>query len=133
MSYLSPVTGPDGQHYPSQAAACRVFGISKTTLQYHLNTHGDLTRFGMGKARRNCQNAAKALTIGTVTWPSRVAAARDLGISISQLQRWTSPKATPVMHEALAAAMLKRLARIDDAAFRERAARDRQSGGGADA
>ena len=128
MSYCSPVTGPCGQRFPSQAAACRAFGISKTTLQYHLNTHGDLSRFGMGKSRPNCQNAAKALTIGSLTWPSRAAAAGDLGISYHQLIHWISPKASPVMRDKLAAAMMRHIAVLDAEAYAARGARDIPAG-----
>lgn len=128
MSYRSPVVGPCGQNFPSQAAACRAFGISRTTLQYHLNTHGDLSRFGMGKSRPNCQNAAKALTIGSLTWPSRAAAARDLGISYYQLIHWISPKASPIMREKLAAAMMRHIAARDAEDYSSRRARDIPAG-----
>ncbi len=101
MSYRSPVVMPDGRVFPSQAEACRKLGVTKRNLQYHLNTHGELGRLGYGKSRPNCQNAAKPFRIGPHEWPSRVSAAHALGISISQLNRWTGPKSTPVMREML--------------------------------
>lgn len=120
MSYCSPVIGPCGTVFPSQAAACRAFGISKTTLRYHLDTHGNLSRFGMGKSRPGCANAKKPLTIGGATWPSRMEAAEALGISYSQIRRWASPSATPAMREQLAAAVMRWLALRDAPALFER-------------
>lgn len=124
MSYCSPVIGPDGVIHPSQAAACRAHGISKTTIRYHLNRHGNLSRFGSGNSRPGIQNAAKPVTIGAMKWPSREKAAEDLGISPHQLKRWISPKATPAMLEMLTSAVMRRLARDDLTAYRERGEND---------
>lgn len=93
--------------HPSITAAARAHGVNRMTVAYHLNTHGDLSRLGRGNARPGCQNAAKRTVIFGREFPSRVAAAKALGISIDQLKRWTRPDASNAMRDMLVAAMMR--------------------------
>ncbi|MDF3607538.1 NUMOD1 domain-containing DNA-binding protein [Paracoccus sp. DMF-8] len=93
--------------HPSIRAAARAHGVSRRTVAYHLDTYGDLSRLGRGKARPGCQNASKVTVIFGREFPSRVAAAKHLGISISQFNRWTRPDASAAMRDMLMAAMMR--------------------------
>lgn len=96
-----------GKTYFGIRAVARAHGVSRKTVAYHLDTHGDLSRLGRGKARPGCQNAAKRTAIFGREFPSRVAAARHFGISISQFNRWTRPDASAAMRDMLLAAMMR--------------------------
>ena len=101
-----PTLDSRGVTHPSIRACARAHGRASHTVAYHLDTHGDLSRLGTGKSRPGCQNAAKALRLGRHEFPSRVAAAKALRISVPQLYRWTHPTATPVMRDMLMAALM---------------------------
>ena len=122
MPDLCPVIGPDGREYPSQAAAAQHFGVNPGTIIKHLNRYGDLSR--LGKTRDGNQNRAVPLTIGNITWPSRIIAAQELGVTRMQLKHWLSDKASAGMKGKLAAAVMRYIATKDSAAYRHRAAKD---------
>lgn len=92
--------------FPSIRATARAYRVSRMTVAYHLDTHGDLSRLGMGNRRINPQNAAKQTVLGPHSFPSRVKAAKALGISLSQLNRWTNANASPAMRDMLMAALM---------------------------
>ncbi len=106
MSYQTPVIDSSGTIFASQRAAARAHGVDRMTIQYHLNTHGSLDRLGRGNSRPRCQNAAKATRIGPHSFPSRIAAAEWLGVSVWQLNRWMHPDAHPNLRDRLLAAVM---------------------------
>ena len=94
--------------FPSQRAAARALGISKITVAYHLNTHGNLDRAGLGQRRPwATQNAAKPLTVFGHNFPSRTAASRELGVSVSQLRRWQEKPRSPYFHDLILGAVMR--------------------------
>ena len=104
---LVPVIDQNGKKHPSIRACARAHSVNRLTVAYHLDQHGDLSRLGLGQSRPGTQNAAKPIRIGQHEYPSRVRAAEALGISVSQLNRWTSPKASPAMQDMLLAAVMQ--------------------------
>lgn len=101
-----PTIDASGKLFPSIRAAAREHGVSPFTISRHLNRHGDLTRLGMGQSRPGCQNASKPFHIGDRVFPSRLRAASELGISPSQLYRWTRKNASASMKDRLLVAIM---------------------------
>jgi hypothetical protein len=91
--------------YPSIRALARKLGCPAVSLGYHLQTHGNLDRFGLGKAHGQVR-ITKETRIGGVSFESRKAAAEALGIAYSTLRIWISPDATPAQRDQLAERLL---------------------------
>jgi len=97
-----------GRRYASQRNAAAALGITESAISHMLTKRGDLSKAGLGPTGApGNQNRSIPLTIGPVTFASRIAAARALGISQSQLQKWISPKASAVQREMLLAAVMR--------------------------
>lgn len=106
MSLLCPCS--DGVTvYPSQADARRSIGVSKTTIAYHLDTYGDLRRVGMGKVRSGNQSAAKPIVVMGHEFPSRIAAARALGISRTRFFLWLRSPTDPRLADLVLGAVMR--------------------------
>lgn len=69
----TPVRGPDGQIYPSQAAVARAFGVHPGTVFYHIDRYGDLSRIGKG-------HGTPVVWRGK-TYANAVEAANDAGVN----------------------------------------------------
>ena len=95
-----------GQHFPSIRAACRHFGIPYSNAKYHLNRWGHLDRIGTGQYRASYPDNRKPITIYGRVFASRTDAAAALGISVSQLRRWSASDASPALQDALLAAVM---------------------------
>lgn len=106
MMTPTPIITSDGERYPSQKAFASAAGIVAPVVSYHLNTHGNLDRAGRGQSRPGCQNAAKPTRLGAQEWPSRVAAARDLGMPASTLSHMLKQQHQPAYQEKLFAALI---------------------------
>jgi len=97
-----------GRRYASQRNAAAALGITQSALSRMLAKKGDLSNAGLGPTGApGNQSAARPIQIGPVAFPSRIAAARALGISRSQLQKWISPKASSVQRERLIGAVMR--------------------------
>ena len=97
-----------GQSYPSLQALADALGIKPQSLSYHLSRYGHLDRAGTGRGGKpGTKGKSRPLKIGPVEWPSRKAAAHDLGISLPALRRWTSRNATPQQRDRLLAAVMQ--------------------------
>lgn len=97
-----------GRLYASQRNAAAALGITQSAISRMLAKKGDLSNAGLGPTGApGNQSAARPLQIGPVTFPSRIAAAKSLGISRCQLQRWISPKASPAQRERLIGAVMR--------------------------
>jgi hypothetical protein len=104
---MTPTLDASNTLHPSIRAAASAHGVSSRTVAYHLDTHGDLSRLGSGRSRPKCQNAAKTTVVFGREFPSRTAAARCLGISVSQFNRWRHPDASTAMRDMLLAALMR--------------------------
>lgn len=82
-----PVIGPDGTVYPSHGAAGAALGVSKRTIGYHLDRHGNLNRVGRVAARQN-HPMRKAVTLAGRQWPSVALLADYLGLHHETVRRW---------------------------------------------
>ena len=97
-----------GRRYASQKNAAAALGITPSAISTMLAKKGDLSTAGLGPTGApGNQNAARPVKIGPMTFPSRIKAARALGITRSQLTNWISPKATRVQREMLLAAVMR--------------------------
>ena len=77
----------DDKVFKSQSAAARALGVSTSTISYHLNRHGDLSR--IGKPRGGTTGGNKVpVRIGPRTWPSRSDFFRYLGITEGVGRNW---------------------------------------------
>lgn len=101
----SPVLDAEGRHHASQKAAAKALGVVPSTISYHLNRYGSLEN--IHKRAPGPPNAAKPITIGDHTWPSKRDAAAALGIADSALYSWTRKDATK-RSKALLAIAIKR-------------------------
>jgi predicted transcriptional regulator len=97
-----------GKHYPSQRAAAAALGITQSAVSRMLTSKGELSACGLRKyGAPGNRNAARALTIGPLTFESRTKAAEVLGITRNQISRWISKRATPGQREMLLAAVMR--------------------------
>lgn len=97
-----------GRQYPSQKDAAAALGITQSALSHMLAKRGNLTMAGLGPTGApGNQNNARPFKIGPLTFASRVAAAKALGISRSQITKWISPHASAVQREMLLAAVMR--------------------------
>ncbi|SFX48364.1 hypothetical protein SAMN04244548_01202 [Paracoccus pantotrophus] len=104
---MTPTLDASDTLHPSIRAAARAHGVTRRTVAYHLDTHGDLSRLGSGQSRPRCQNAAKVTRIGPHEFRSRVEAAKWLGISVSQFNRWAHPNAKASLKDRFMAALMQ--------------------------
>ena len=85
-----------GVLYQSQKEAAEALGVSSSAISQRLRVKGSADTVGLGLkgATIGNTNRAREITIWDMTFPSRTKAAELLGISRSQLTKWTSPKAS---------------------------------------
>ena len=101
MGIKVPVVTPDGRQFESITACAAAFGVSHTTVIAHLRSHGHLGRLGVGAGRHlpgyqgYLVKMSIPFTYGGRTWPSRSAAARDLGVSYYAFKRALGPSVPP--------------------------------------
>lgn len=103
-----------GREYVGMRAVAQAAGVTKSTVLYHLVTYGHLDRLGTGQRRRKPQNAARTVVAHGRLWPSRVALARELGVSPPTASRWLAHHP-----DRLLAALMAADARKTAAAMRE--------------
>lgn len=97
-----------GEHYLSQREAAAALGITQSAISQMLTKRGDLARAGLGPTGApGNKNAARPIRIGPLTFASRVAAARALGVTRSQITKWISPRASAVQREMLLGAVMR--------------------------
>ena len=82
----TPVTF-NGKTYATVVALSRETGHSTRAVFRHLERYGDLRRLEMPR-RRVTPDKSKPVTIGRYSWPSQVAAAKDLGVETYSLRHW---------------------------------------------
>ncbi len=85
-----------GVLYQSHKEAAEALGVSTSAISQRLRVSGSADTVGLGLkgATMGNTNRAREITIWDMTFPSRTKAAELLGISRSQLTKWTSPKAS---------------------------------------
>ncbi len=85
-----------GVLYQSHKEAAEALGVSTSAISQRLRVKGsaDTVGLGLSGAAIGNKNRAKEIKIWDMTFPSRTKAAELLGISRSQLTKWTSPKAS---------------------------------------
>ena len=85
-----------GVLYQSQKKAAEALGVSNSAISQRLRVNGNAETVGLGLkgASIGNTNRARKITIWDMTFPSRTKAAELIGITRSQLNKWTSPKAS---------------------------------------
>lgn len=85
-----------GVLYQSHKEAAEALGVSTSAISQRLRVNGNAETVGLGLkgASIGNTNRAREIKIWDMTFPSRTKAAELLGISRSQLTKWTSPKAS---------------------------------------
>ena len=98
-----------GRVYSSHKEAAEAMGVTPSAISQRLRMKGsaDTVGLGLGGGVPGNTNAAKELTIFGVTFPSRSQAAKDLGVSRSQLTKWIAPTASNAQRQMLLAALMK--------------------------
>jgi DNA-binding transcriptional regulator YdaS (Cro superfamily) len=98
-----------GTVYSSHQEAAQAMGVTPSAISQRLRVKGsaDTVGLGLGGGVPGNTNAAKELTILGVTFPSRSQAAKDLGVSRSQLTKWIAPTASVAQRQMLLAALMK--------------------------
>ena len=104
-----------GTVYSSQREAAQAMGVTPSAICNRLRAKGsaDTVGLGLGGGAPGNKNAAKELTIFGVTFQSRVQAAKELGITRSQMTKWIAPTASYAQRQMLLAAMMKYQMRCD--------------------
>ena len=101
-----------GRIYPSLSALCRSTGLSRSAVNYHVRRYGHLDYAGVGRGGRVVDNGmSRSVAVGPMSWPSISAAARDLGVPMTTLYNWLSPKASPEQRQRLLARVMSAHAR----------------------
>ena len=85
-----------GVLYQSHKEAAEALGVSTSAISQRLRVNGNAETVGLGLkgASIGKTNRAREIKIWDMTFPSQTKAAELLGISRSQLTKWTSPKAS---------------------------------------
>ena len=85
-----------GVLYQSHKEAAEALGVTTSAISQRLRVNGNAETVGLGLkgASIGNTNRAKEIKIWDMTFPSQTKAAELLGISRSQLTKWTSPKAS---------------------------------------
>lgn len=104
-----------GTVYYSHQEAAETMGVTPSAISQRLRVKGSADTVGLGLSGGvpGNKNAAKELTILGVTFPSRSQAAKDLGVSRSQLTKWIAPAASNAQRQMLIAALMKYRMRCD--------------------
>ena len=106
-----------GQHLPTMTALSKASGISLQTICHHLKTHGNLDRLGIGKGgSRGNRSQSKLVKVGPCEWPSRIALAREMGVSPRSVSNWLSNRASPYQRQRLMAFAMQKSGAAEAAA-----------------
>lgn len=87
QSIGNPCQTPDGRVFPSQAAAARALGVSKSAVSAQLERYGNLSNLGKRPLGRP-YGGKKPVKVGSREWPSRSALARYLGRHDNCVRDW---------------------------------------------
>jgi len=98
-----------GTVYSSHQEAAQAMGVTPSAISQRLRVKGSADTVGLGLAGGvpGNKNAAKELKILGVRFRSRVQAAKELGITRSQLTKWIAPTASNAQRQMLLAALMK--------------------------
>jgi len=98
-----------GVEYTSGREAAKAIGVSPSAISKALIVTGTADHVGLGikGARPGNKNGVKPLTIAGVTFISRVEAAKELGVTRSQITKWISPNASSAQRQMLLAAAMR--------------------------
>ena len=77
-----------GQYFRSQVDCAHANGVTVQTLCYHMRTHGNLDRMGVGRGGRDNKGKSKPVRIDGRTWASQLQLAIYLGVSALKVSRW---------------------------------------------
>ena len=103
-----------GVEYPSVTACAKAAGVARSVVSIHLAKHGHLDRLGTGPGGKRGNRAnSHPIMIWGMGWPSKKAAARDLGVHPHTLRIWLSHEASPAQRENLMVAIMAHRARIE--------------------
>jgi len=98
-----------GTVYSSHQEAAQAMGVTPSAISQRLRVKGSADTVGLGLAGGvpGNTNAAKELTILGVRFRSRVQAAKELGITRSQLTKWISQSASDAQRQMLMASVMQ--------------------------
>lgn len=98
-----------GVRYTSMTQAAREIGVSISAISKAIDTHGHADNVGVVKpgGKLGNTNGRKVFELGNVRFSSHTIAAQELGITRSQIVKWTSPKATQRQREMLLSAVMR--------------------------
>lgn len=112
----NPCQTPDGRTFPSQAAAARALGVSKSAISANLERYGDLSQLGK-RPKGRPYGGKRPVKVGKREWPSQAALARYVGTTDACVRDWLKRGRT----ELLIAALMKADAKLAAAQAREAA------------
>ena len=92
-----------GQTFPSLKAAAKHFGRSEKQVQRHLDKHGHLDYLGLPVPYTR-PDKCKPVSIGGLNFPSRVAAAKALGLDPKTLR---NAEQNPSSYQTVLAAAMR--------------------------
>ena len=98
-----------GVEYTSGREAAKAIGVSPSAISKALIVTGTADHVGLGikGAGPGNKNGVKPLTIAGVIFISRVEAAKELGVTRSQITKWISPNASSAQRQMLLAAAMR--------------------------
>lgn len=94
-----------GQIYHGQKAVAKAAGVSQSQVSRHLNLYGNLDHLGVGTGNHVTR---KPFEVGPRAYASKIAFAREIGVSMDTVSRWERSKGL----EALVAAVEARKGRV---------------------
>lgn len=98
-----------GVDYQSGREAAKAIGVSPSAISKALKETGTADNVGQGMlgAKPGNKNGCKSLTIAGLTFTSRTEAAKELGVTRSQITKWISPNASSAQRQMLLAAAMR--------------------------
>jgi predicted transcriptional regulator len=98
-----------GVDYLSAREAAKAIGVSPSAISKALKETGTADNVGQGMlgAKPGNKNGCKPLTIAGLTFTSRTEAAKELGVTRSQITKWISPDASSAQRQMLLAAAMQ--------------------------
>lgn len=98
-----------GVDYLSAREAAKAIGVSPSAISKALKETGTADNVGQGMlgAKPGNKNGCKSLTIAGLTFTSRTEAAKELGVTRSQITKWISPNASSAQRQMLLAAVMR--------------------------
>jgi len=99
---------------PSISEFARRKGVTRNVVYSHLEKFGSLERVGQRTWKRH--NRGQRTVIGPMSWDSRAAMARDLGVAESTISRYLSKRATVRQREKIVALVMQAACRKESRA-----------------